>query len=263
VWFLYAALALAFTVYAMHPRIGGGEGALVNACQVSIGLLFVTIGAVTTLSEDQTRGTLELLLATPLSARSIVLAKWFTAYRTVVLLVVLLAVLPGALGFAYGGWPGLGLLVGLVLGYGAAVTSLGLAVATWVASSSRAIALAVIVYVLDVISFVLILIANTLGNQPNNRLERTLGLGSPWFGPGQVTADLYQIGVNYSPLRADFQPAQNWAIGYGLAGILLLGLTLATFDVSLGRVCLLGRVVWWRRKRLQHRKIAIATTDLK
>jgi ABC-type transport system involved in multi-copper enzyme maturation permease subunit len=225
----------------MHSRIGGGEGALVNACQVSIGLLFVTIGAVTTLSEDRTRGTLELLLATPLSARSIVLAKWFTTYRTV----VLLAVLPGALGFAYGGWPGLGLLVGLVLGYGAAFTSLGLAVATWITRASRAIALAVIVYVLDVVSFVLVLIVIALGNQPN-RLERTLGLGSPWFGPGQITADLYRpIGVAFASPHFEFQPARSWTIGYGLAGILLLSLTLVTFDFSLGRICLLGRALRW------------------
>ena len=45
---------------------------------------------------------------------------------------------------------GFGLLLGLVLAYGAAITSLGLAAATWVRRLGRAVALCVTSYVLCV-----------------------------------------------------------------------------------------------------------------
>src|SRR5262249_28844826 len=114
------------------------------------------------------RGSLDVLLTTPLATDRIVLAKWWGAFRVVPALALLPAigcvflamempeVLPGVRRFgqtpapldaldrvAYAVLP-----VGLLLVQGAAVTSVGLAVATWTRRVGRAVAMSVTAYAL-------------------------------------------------------------------------------------------------------------------
>jgi ABC-type transport system involved in multi-copper enzyme maturation permease subunit len=245
VWLVYALVAAAFTFYVIRESLDrtyfAGLGAFVNAFQVSVGLLLVSVSAVTTLTEERTRGTLDALLTTPLPARAIVWGKWWGVYRTVLLLVIL----PGAIGLALStreeDWIGLAALVGLILAYGAAVTSLGLALATWLARPSRAVALNVVIYVLVAAGWVLMLLS--LGRTGGD-LGRDLAIGSPWFGPGQITADLR------SPRHTEHVGAAfGWIVAYTILASVLLGLILTTFDACAGRSSVLSRPLGVPRQR--------------
>src|SRR5262249_41573244 len=146
IWAMYFLSAFGFTVLAICQSPGVGLGRdiapLVNAFQVAIGLLLLSVTSVTGLSEERVRGTLEILLTTPVSTKSIVRGKWWGAYRAVLPQAVLPVALVGA-SAASGNFWGMVLIAGLILAYGAAVTSVGLAMAIWVAKPGRAIALSV------------------------------------------------------------------------------------------------------------------------
>src|SRR6185437_8615991 len=147
VWGLFGVLSCGFSLWAiveaLHRALPGapGIGGVISGFQVSAGLLLLSVSASTSLAEERQRGSLDVLLATPLSTRSIVLGKWWGAFRGVPLLTVLPVLIAAAMathtGFALGP-----LLIGaLVVAYGAAITSLGLALATWLPRMNRAIGL--------------------------------------------------------------------------------------------------------------------------
>ena len=157
----------------------GEEMMILQGLGVWFGLLLVSASAPTALSEERLRGSLDVLLSTPLSARSILAAKWWGAYRRVPWIAVLPALL--ALVFALAlpesvvrhtavkqnGIPGVVFVVKTVplntyaaeqvaaaafpavsiLACGAVVVSFGVALATWVKRPGRAMALSVSTYV--------------------------------------------------------------------------------------------------------------------
>ena len=84
-----------------------------------------------------THGSLDVLLATPLPTATIVRGKWCWAFRRVPLLALLPTVMTLLL-TAVGRWAGPLLIMALILSQGAAVTSLGLALATWSRRAGRA-----------------------------------------------------------------------------------------------------------------------------
>jgi ABC-type transport system involved in multi-copper enzyme maturation permease subunit len=130
--------------------------------QLMFGLLMVSAVAPMSMSEERQRGSLDLLAATVLSTRTIVLGKWLGTFR----LVPPLAIGPGLVAFAFataskapaavtpGMSPryfepmargellvGAGLMVATILVHGALIASVGLALAVWIARQSRAVAL--------------------------------------------------------------------------------------------------------------------------
>ena len=70
---------------------------MINGLQVGAGLLLLSVSAATSLAEERQRGSLDVLMATPLSTRSIVLGKWWGAFRGVPPLTVLPVLLAAAL----------------------------------------------------------------------------------------------------------------------------------------------------------------------
>jgi hypothetical protein len=82
VWGLFGVLSGGFSLWAIVEAFDGagpggrGMGAVIGGVQVSAGLLLLSIPAATSLAEERQRGSLDVLLATPLSTRSIVLGKW-------------------------------------------------------------------------------------------------------------------------------------------------------------------------------------------
>jgi ABC-type transport system involved in multi-copper enzyme maturation permease subunit len=233
---LYVVLASVFTAMALVQEIGwGSRGELapwVNGLQTAIGLLLLAVVAATTLAEERVRGSLDVLLATPLPTRAIVWGKWWGAYR----MVPLLAVLPGVLAFALSWkntdrWPGPYLIVGLILSYGAALTSLGLALAIWVARLGRAVALTVAAHVLVTVGWFFVVFTVR---------QRDLGQGlaeaSPFFGAGMLTAGMAMPG---GPSDSLWNICVTWAIVwivvYATAALVLLVASLASFDRCLGR----------------------------
>ena len=88
---LAAVLALAAIVFSLLAmgRQDPNFAAWVNGLQVSIGLLLFSTGAVTSLGEERARGSLDVLLTTPLTKWQVLWGKWWGASRRVPLLIVL------------------------------------------------------------------------------------------------------------------------------------------------------------------------------
>jgi len=228
-WTVYAALATLFSLLAIEDD-GHDVAGLVNAFQVTIGLLLVSPASATAIAEERGRGSLDLLLASPLSTRSIVLGKWWGAFRAVPLLAVLPGLVtachavPNKQGFA------VLLVIGLVLAYGAAIISAGLALAIWVRRPHRAVGLSVGAYMLITVG------GFVVGILSFRWFPRATGMAvaSPWFGVGNLTGVAAQQTI--SPQRGDvYTWCVFWIVIYTATAMVLLLTTLATFDRSLGR----------------------------
>jgi ABC-type transport system involved in multi-copper enzyme maturation permease subunit len=63
--------------------------AVASGLLVAICLLYLSVTSATSLAEERARGSLDILLTTPLSARQIVLGKWLGTFRIVPLLAIL------------------------------------------------------------------------------------------------------------------------------------------------------------------------------
>ncbi len=206
---------------------GGQACAWVNGFQVSIGLLFVSVAAASSLGEERARGSLDLLLTTPLSTREIVLGKWMGAYR----MVPLLAILP-ALVIARGAslhdwkllWVSL-LSIAYVLSAGAAITSLGIAMATLISRLGRAVGATVVLYVLVAAGWLMLMALILTGPS-----SLGLAMASPFLWAGQMAFD-----VTNRPDDTIVGWAIFWTIACALVGFWLLRFTLAEFDRRLGR----------------------------
>jgi ABC-type transport system involved in multi-copper enzyme maturation permease subunit len=149
-----------FTILAIfNADIAPGTSAFI----VAIGLLLVSVHAATALAEERAHGSLDVLLSTPLSTRSIVLGKWWGAFRPV----PRLAVLPGLIAFGaavahsnllaavvYGI-----LTPALVMAYGGFFTSLGLAISTWQPRLGRAVGFSVAAFLVVTIIYPAILLS--------------------------------------------------------------------------------------------------------
>src|SRR5262249_51486325 len=92
-WGLNVVLAISCPVTiasltASPARGRWGAAAFLNALQVAAGMLMLSIFAAASLAEERVAGSLDVLLATPLSTRSIVWAKWWGTFRAVPVLAV-------------------------------------------------------------------------------------------------------------------------------------------------------------------------------
>jgi ABC-type transport system involved in multi-copper enzyme maturation permease subunit len=235
VWTIYALVALFFTLFAVQQSLGpAGRGALsawVNALQVAFGLLLVTTTAVTALADERSRGTLDVLLTTPLSTKAIVWGKWAGAYRTVPWLAVLPVFLVVPLMDGPWGLLGVLLLLGVVLIYGASLTSLGLALATWIRRPVPALVLAVVLYVLLTVGWVYLVLV-LFGISP--RVEG-IASASPFFAAGGSTA----LADRHTMMPNNFEYGcwvGFWLGIHLLTALVLLALTLRTFNRCVGRV---------------------------
>jgi ABC-type transport system involved in multi-copper enzyme maturation permease subunit len=312
VWIVYALASLGATVMAVAARgtpTGDGLTAFVNAFQYSIGLLLVSVTSVTCLFEERVRGSLDVLLTTPLPTSSIVWGKWWGAYRGALLvmllplgMVICLGALNSELGQPLREWDGyrtdrwelvlvlslvvfmaygpLGislalawltgdssevwrkwwhwyrgallvvpllmavifcmgltaekaglilLLTALMLAYGAAVTSLGLALATWVKRFGVAVGLSVAIYILVTGGSLMLMLA--IG--PQSMDERNMAFISPWYGAGELT---YEIGERFFGRDEPVGWKVFWGVAYAVMAVVLAVATRNTFDRCMGRV---------------------------
>ena len=235
VWGLFGVLSGGFSTWAIVDSLDGAgpageQGAVINGLQVAAGLLLLSVSAATSLAEERRRGSLDVLLATPLSTRSIVLGKWWGAFRGVPPLAALPVLLSSALATHTGFALGPVLIGGLVVAYGAAITSLGLALATWVPREGRAIGLTAGLYIVVTITAVPVGM-NFLGEA----------------GPGFASASpFWGVGFSSAKIGGSAGPGQEigghaawlvlWIFVYGLVASGLLLATLKTFNRCLGRV---------------------------
>jgi ABC-type transport system involved in multi-copper enzyme maturation permease subunit len=236
VWLLYTVMA---AVIAVLVVAFGGSGparlrvfaAMLNGGQVAVGLLLLSAGAATALAEERAGGSLELLLSTPLSTRSIVWGKWWGGFRSALLLAVPPAFAAAVLAGPHGRWAGVPLAAGLTLAYGAALTSLGLALATWVSRLGRAVALTAGAYVVVTAGWFFLVIVATR-NTPGP-LGPGLASGSPPIGVLFVSLGI--LDPSTEPWHAALGWGSFWAAVYAFGSASLLAATLATFDRCLQR----------------------------
>jgi ABC-type transport system involved in multi-copper enzyme maturation permease subunit len=157
--------------YGMDTPSGGFVLIMSMLMLSFLGMLLLSGQAPTSLGEERVRGSLDVLMATPISTRAIVWGKWLGTYRIVLWLTmipalaaaIMICVAPmeptrfRAASVATSGptildiihrLPTLALVVAELLSYGAAITSLGLLLATWFSRPGRAIGISVAVFVL-------------------------------------------------------------------------------------------------------------------
>jgi ABC-type transport system involved in multi-copper enzyme maturation permease subunit len=238
VWFVYHAFGLLWTGLALH-LLSENRGDLfviapMNMFQVSVGLLLVSVSAATSLAEERVRGSLDVLLATPISTRSILAGKWWGSFQQVAIVAFWPALTTGSVMTQSSNWIGYFLLLALILAYGAVMTSLGLALATWVSRLGHAVALCVSAYVTFSIGwliFVGVFFSST-------GVPVLMILGSPPYGAFIATLAVLPAGL--------FMPGDEagqivlgeiiWIVLGFLASALLFMLAVATFDHCLGRM---------------------------
>ncbi|WP_169974222.1 ABC transporter permease [Tautonia rosea] len=237
-WSIYILFCGGFSLSAIFLMLSGenwgaGMGVFVNVVQVPLGLLLLSVSAATSLSEERQRGSLDVLLVTPMSTRSIVWGKWCGAFRSVPPLLILPIGVALALSTESGHVWAVALLAALILAYGAAITSLGLALATWTNRMGRAVGLTTGIYVFVSIAWPFLAML-LFGNRAEN-----LGLGiasaSPFFGVGAYSALIADEGP-----RSAFASQTFWVLFWtmanlGIAGGLLL-VTVQSFNPCLGRI---------------------------
>jgi hypothetical protein len=236
-WVLYDLCALAATATIITLVITRGLGlsteiaSLLNGLQVSAGMLLLVVRAAMTLADVRATGGLDVLLASPLESRSIVLAKWCGAFLTA----PRLALLPAAAAFAIacrsGQFHGVALVAGIVLCYGAAMASLGLALAVWIPHAGRAATLGVAAHVVATVGWFFAVVILTRGAGGATGLG--LASGSPFIGVSFAT-------IMMQGRTPDLAELRYWLIFWMVVALAVAGVflaaTLATFDRSLGRV---------------------------
>jgi hypothetical protein len=236
-WGLYVAGALMFSVLALVECASHGARVTTrwscpfNGFQVAVGLLLMSLVTPASLAEERARGSLELLLSTPLSARSLVLGKWLAHYRAV----PGMALLPGLVTVAHavpgGRWSGVLLVVAMVLAQGAAVTSLGIALAIWVPRYDRALTLSAAVAVFFTVAWVPLMLLLFRDDEP---LALGFASASPLVGVTLLTGAVVEGSTASWGLHAGW--AMFWVLASCAASVALLGAALASFDACLGRI---------------------------
>ncbi len=224
---LYFAVAAVFSLTVVATK-SAAAAPWINAFQVTAGLLVLSVTASASLAEERARGSLDLLMTTMLSTPQILLGKWLGTYRAV----PLLAVLPAIVGFGFtydepDRWPRVLLIIFYVLCAGAAITSLGLALATWLPRVGSAVAATVSVYVAITAGWVFLMLM-------------LQGAGSE-NGPLMASPFVWVLIMTLQVTEPRFAPphVEGWwilwllVLAFGALGLLIA--TLANFDRKLGR----------------------------
>jgi ABC-type transport system involved in multi-copper enzyme maturation permease subunit len=228
VWLLYFVLAASFSVIAFGTRGPGAYAAWVNGMQSAIGIVLLSVSASTSLAEERVRGSLDVLLATPLSTFTILSGKWCGTFR----LAAVLAVLPtlvtaGKSGLREQDLVYVVLMPTMILAYGASVTSLGLLLATWVRRLGRAVVLCLgAVLLVNVVWHIIYAVTF----RPPKGMG--MAMGSPFLGPAVLTIRASEV---VSPMTIGIGWALFWILFYVAAAASLFWFTLVTFDYCLGR----------------------------
>jgi ABC-type transport system involved in multi-copper enzyme maturation permease subunit len=253
IWWAYFGSLTYGSVYSLVeiyqagvPR-GPNLGALVVLLGVGLGLLLMSVTASSSLAEERSRGSLDVLLSTPLSTATIVWGKWCGAFRVAPLVAIWPTVMIAGFAFAWPGasWAGRGMVLApisdgvrlvsvmlmalLVLVHGAAITSLGLALATWIPRQGRAVGLCVSAYVMVSVGWMILIFSLISGPR---RAEPWLTL-SPIFASVNLCEAIAL--PNHAPVWT-LAITSFWLMAVAAAAAVLLLLAYVSFDLCLGRM---------------------------
>lgn len=235
---IYFTLAAGFSLLAVEDALRPSSPApawlsgYVNGFQVTFALPLLLVAAATALVEERARGSLDVLLTTPLSSKSIVLAKWWSVFRELATVSVLPVLVAALLAWKTGRWSGLLLFVLQVVTAGAAWTSLGLALSTWLRRVGRAIAWVIILYAFVGLGWPIL--ASTVFDGPWWDVGHALTAISPFYGLFDLTT-----WMGMAPGEPNDFTRRNSLICTILQALVAGGVllaTLATFDRCLGRI---------------------------
>ena len=268
-WTLYAVLSLAATGVMIFLYYTGSNdrevialASRVNTAEVVVGLILLTISSTTALAEERDRGSLDIILTTPLETATILRGKWLGSFAMVPRLAILPIWMTAGMALITGDWLAPLVMVGLILAYSAVIVSLGLALATWIPRVGRAIACGLLVVILLngalFLAYSLFYRRAGLGQGGylayQNDDQFWLGgmmrspdwllLGSPLYGVSETTrwaGTLPWLVVDDSPFYFYGKTPGHGAAGLWIAALAglaasLLFATIATFDRCLGRM---------------------------
>lgn len=238
VWTLYAVVAGGLTLFVVFDAVTGRAqlrdfGGVLNGVVVAAGLLLLSVSASSALAEERLRGSLDVLLATPLSTREIVWGKWLGAFRSVPPLALMPFALITACSFRMGHLFAPPLLTALVLAHGAAVTSFGLALATWNKQLGRCVAISVVTFLAITIGAIPLGFAIAPGTEIG---VSPIASASSFWGIGFFTALSGGRGGSQSEWPALAVCNFFWTIAYATIAVLLYQATLRSFDRCMGRM---------------------------
>jgi ABC-type transport system involved in multi-copper enzyme maturation permease subunit len=240
-WGLYAALGVLWLVIVLNRpeqrKVPAEEVGFMNAFQVAVGLLLLSVGAATSLAEERVRGSLDVLLATPMSTRSILAGKFWGTFGQVKPVLFWPALLGLWLLPEGGSLYQYFLMIGSILAQAAVITGLGLALATWVGRLGRAVALCVAAYVAFSIVWP-ILVAVSVSSEP---LGPCLLLGCPAVGTYVATALIGPLDFTFRDAPETYRSAVAiWMVLDLAAAAALFAATASSFDRCLGRIPEIG-----------------------
>jgi ABC-type transport system involved in multi-copper enzyme maturation permease subunit len=239
-WLAYIGLSGAFSALILFERLARGRAgnplagmaAFTNGFQVAMGLLLLSVSAATALAEERIRGSLDVVLTTPLSTVSILWGKWWGAYRSVPLLCILPCTVLASFSFRRMDFVGPMVLAISILAMGAAITSLGLALGTWVKGLSRTVTISVIVNVMVTVGWLFLVMGLSSGHQQGEMMA----MASPFFGPGNLT---FHCANDTQHMALGAGVAWSFVFAFSALGFFVL--TCVTFNECLGRVSERGR----------------------
>jgi ABC-type transport system involved in multi-copper enzyme maturation permease subunit len=277
IWLIYGISSLAGVVMGIHEVIDNGMRnprsfftlVIVLHLQFLFGLMIMSSVAPTSLAEERVRGSLDVLLTTPLSTLSIVWGKWLGTFR----IVLGLSVLPGVASVivAYlapsvpASFAGTGrtadfvplglfdrfmgpfLVVNEMLAYGAAITSMGLALATWGSRIGRAIAVNLVIFLLIAVGWPL-LFESYVWHSLQAWMTREWGLvgaDTRWLSSGMIVISPFLAPIVTMEWLVDHPWSSRWkfwlvalawcALAWMFAAAMFWA-ALKSFDRCLGRM---------------------------
>lgn len=234
----FAVFLTGTTVIEILGNDGPAEsGIMANVYTVGVGLLLMSVRSSTSLSEERIRGSLDLLTSTPLTTTEILAGKWWGTFRLVVPMVILSGLIAVLIHGSSGRWLGLPLYVGLIVAYGAVVTSLGLAIAVWIPQQGRAVGLCVGLYVAACIGWPILaalLLAGGRGSGVSPAL--CLFFGSPIAGTTLGLIFPAEQHPGSDPIEGLIPISMIlWVLVQALITLGLFRLACDSFDARLGR----------------------------
>jgi ABC-type transport system involved in multi-copper enzyme maturation permease subunit len=234
-WGVYACLATALTLFAIvqiawSPRVDRVFfGIPLAGFLIGIGMLMLSTSAAGSLAEERERSSLDLLLATPLTKGAILRGKWWGVYRRFPPLALLPALIVVSLAFDSGRWGLARLVILLILAQGASLTSMGLALATWVRRPGHAVVLSALFYLLLAVGWLALIAALAPSGSALG-----VAVASPFYGPmylcGGVAADRYWTAADC------WFWGTFWLVVHTAAAVGLFMAAHSAFDRRLGRM---------------------------
>jgi ABC-type transport system involved in multi-copper enzyme maturation permease subunit len=274
IWLIYLVGSVAGAGIGIHEAMVYGPSTpsglivpnVILVLQFLFGLMIVSSLAPASLGDERARGTLDILMTTPLSTESILWGKWMGTYRVVLWLTMLPALTTAILAgiapvvttrFVAGSSVPLDQMLSLVdrvaapclivaqmLCYGAAITSVGLALAIWVSRPGRAIAINVGILVLIAIGWPLFFVAVIW-----YPLQEWLGIGARvdarWVVSAMMAISPFAAPIVTLEGLLEFDSSDRWKVWIVALGWCVLAAAfakvmfwaaLATFDRCVGRV---------------------------